>query len=256
MGFDFFEFDHSPTEEYGPEGSFVAKRRLGCAWADRYDVLSLFEGGTSAIYPYNTNFFAYAVGATIVPLNDEPALASGTTNQWSYGTAVITITYAISPYYPHAINSRMMIEEMHPWIEYRTLPADKSHVGTAAGAAPEHNPRVIVPGMDYILTSFNHTTVSTNVINLMGLVNQAEWNTYMLGITFAAETLLYLGPQPTVTARLGYTTNIKVTQSWKWRSIPWSKELTENGWEWIYNDAGNKIYQTGDFNHLTPFFIL
>lgn len=247
----YYEFDHSPTEEYTTDGSFIAKRRLGCAWADRYTVLNLLAAGGTSIYPYN-NLGAGSVGATIIPFNDEPNAASGDTTKMQYGTAVVTITYAITSYYPRVISGRMMIEEIHPWMEYRTLPNSKMHAGSAGGAATERDARVLVPGLDYTLTSWGHVSLSVNAMNLIGYVNQSVWNMYMLGITVAAEHMLYMGPSPRIAARLGKSPDIAIGQMWKIRGQPWTKELTENGWEYMYNDAGNKIYTAGDFRWLQP----
>lgn len=253
MGVSYWEFDHSPTESHGDDGTFIAKRRLGCAWGDRYTLLNEMSSGPTSLYPYN-NLGAYAVSATIIPFNDEPD-KDQIASQMSYGTAVVTVTYAIASYYPQSISDRMMIEEMHPWIEYRSLPRSKMHIGSDTGDGPARDPRVLVSGMDYTLTSFGHTLVSANALNLMGYVNAAPWATLMLGVTFAEECLLYLGPAPKIAARMGLSPDLSIAQAWKFRNIPWTKDLTENGWEYVYNDAGDLLYPSGNFNWLIPSYL-
>jgi len=251
---DYWEFDHSPTEHYTEDGSFFAKRRLGCAWEDRYIVLNTFTGGASSLYPYSPFYVAPAVSATIVPFNDIPSLAPGTLNEWSYGTAVITVTYAVASYYPRNINGRMLIEEMHPSLEYRTLPKEKVSIGSpGSGTTPERDVRLLTPTMDYNLSVYDLAGVSNNAMALIGKMNAAAWRTYTFGgLEFPAETLWFIGPTPSTRLRLGLLPNMSISLAFKYRPASWGKDLTENGWEYMYNESGDLIVQTGDFRWLQP----
>jgi hypothetical protein len=248
----FYEFDGSPTEQYTDDGGFIAKRRLQCAWSDRYSLLSYVAQGPGAVYPYQTSFNAYAIGATILPFGDNPMPNGAEISEMQYDTAVLTVTYAYTYWYPQAISGRMTVEEMHPALEYRTLAKDKMYAATSSGNVLNMDTHVLLPSFDYILTSYGHVALSAAAMNLMGYVNTYAWQTLFLGVVFNEERMLYMGPAPRIEARLGLKPTMCVTQLWKVRAQPWTMDYTENGWETIYNNAGDKLYPSANFSILYP----
>jgi len=251
----FWEFDHSPTEQYGDEGAFLAKRRLHCEWGDRYALVSYFASYPGNLYPYNMTLGAYAVGATIIPFNDNPQPLTGNTTRIQYDTAVVTITYAVSPYYPRAINGRMVLEELHPYLEYRTIPKENLHVGSVGGDAPDSPARVLVSGFDYSYTASEIANVSVDALGFAGSINVAPWNMFFYNASFPAETLFYVGCAPSVSVRLGLSPSNNIKFLFKYRPISWNKELTDTGWQYIFNDAGQKLYTENNFLHLLPTWV-
>jgi len=247
----FEEFENSPQEHWGEDGYFQAKRRLLCAWSDRYSLLSYMATGGGRTYPYFKNVSVYSCGATIIPFNDEPS-AGDDDGEISYGSAVVTITYALQPWYPRAINNFMVVEELNPFREYRTLPKAYCHVGSASGDAPKVDPRIMTGGLEYTLTFYDLSYATSAGLDMLYTCNQNLWATYLLGVYFNPEMLLLTNVAPRVQARMGETNKKVLTYQMWYRNVSWQKDLTENGWEYIYNDAGDLIVPTTDFNQLRP----
>jgi len=248
---DFYELDGSPTEEWGTDGYFVGKRRLMCNWADRYTLLQEASSGNVKVYPYNKPLQAYAVGATIMPFGDEPN-EGDEADQLQYGTAIVTITYAIQPYYPQPIGNFAVVEQLHPYYEYVLLPETGLHVGSAGGANPTKAQRVMTGGLEYNLSIYDLAIPSVTGINMMYTCNESLWYTYLLDWYFNPKKMLLVDVSPQANVRLGTSMKYQMHYKFRIRAEDWDKCLTENGWETIYNDAGLPIVGTSNFNLLRP----
>jgi len=250
MPVSFSEFDNSPKEKYLPNGDFKATRTLICAWADRHALLAEMAASGGAAYPYNTDTGARAVGAAIYPFGDWSDEGSSV-GLIKYGTAVVAVDYAFSQYEPRLISGKMVVEELNPWLEYRAVDPNWCHVGSAgSNVRPRRAPRVVVAGADYTLSYHEVASAPAVALTLPGYVNVAPFATYRLGVSWPAKCLLYMGPATRDTMRLGTKDKFRVTYQFKFRSIPWSKELTANGWETIYNDVGQELYIPADLSGL------
>lgn len=248
---DFYELDGSPTEEWGTDGYFRAKRRLMCAWSDRYTLLGEAATGSIRLYPYNKPVRAYAVGATVLPFGDNPQVGLQA-DEISYDTAIVTVTYAFQPYEPRPISNFMVTEELHPYTEYQLLPAEGLHVGSAGGANPTKDQSVLTGGMEYILSFYDLAAAPAAGLDMLYNCNVGVWSTYLLGIFFNPKRMLLTSVAPRVDVRLGLSGKTQLHYAFKTRSKPWDQRLTENGWETIYNDAGDPIVATSNFNLLRP----
>jgi hypothetical protein len=104
--------------------------------------------------------------------------------------------------------------------------------------------------LDYRLEFHDLIAATDASLAIMGTCNAAAFQTYLLGITFPAQTLAFFGPSPNKVARLGKTQTFKLLYTFKYRYQPWTKDWTENGWQYIYNAAGDLAYPTANFEVL------
>ena len=248
---DFYELDTSPTEDWGTDGYFIAKRRLMCAWDDRYTLVQEAASGSVQLYPYNKPLLAYSVGATVMPFSDEPEQGEAV-DQIRYGSAIVTVTYAVQPYYPQPINNFWVVEELYPYTEYITLPASGLHVGSAGGAAPTDDQRVMSGGMEYTLSIFGLYVANLTGLNMLYTCNSGLWATYLLNWYFNPKKMLMTSASTRAEVRLALGRRVQMHYRFLVRAEDWDKRLTENGWQVIYNDAGSPIVPTADHNLIRP----
>jgi hypothetical protein len=222
------------AEEYGypqevatPMG-LVARRRMRVLWGDRWEWAYWFLG-TGYTYPYiqvngsgvnnlcwlkkmaihppdamqKTGFLGLGSGGKLVnglvgPYTQSPVVTDGFgAGPWRFeGTqyvhAIIDLEY--SSYGIGANSGNILMEALEPELEVQRIdPAPYSWYG--GQPIGQQRPLQFIPGVRYTITYPFANSIAPSVLTLPGYVNSDAFNTYLLGITFPAESLLYLpGP--------------------------------------------------------------
>jgi hypothetical protein len=191
-----WEVKNYPLEE-ASIGVFKARRLMRCPWADRYTEASDILDPTSSdfIYPYTSFTTALARKVRIRPYPEGRISEGDTSEQASYSQALLDVFYStLGPALWN--NTTLLHEEFHP--RMKDGPASVKGLVWDVGddavpvkhkeAATRLNASAI-----YLLQYPRETAIPAAVLTHFGSVNAAAVTAYWLGLTFPAETLLYLG---------------------------------------------------------------
>jgi hypothetical protein len=145
-------------------------------------------------------------------------------------------------------------ESIEPNME--AIPLDFSYFNWGGVGGPKllegEAPPLILRSLNLVRTRYRLSTVSNDVIALVGYTNQAAYTSSLLGLTFPIDTLLYL-PSPitrslTTLSSTGYT----VTLRFSYKPQGWNKywRAKTQAWENIYLSGSATpaySYPQGDF---------
>lgn len=264
MSIAFEEMESSPVERLLPSG-FQATRRLKCAWADRLDLARELSGSAewvedalvvtpAATYP---TFSAAAVRSVeISPFGSVSADAEDSSLA-AYPAAILTVRYAT----PSADSSSsaspttLVAESLEPTVEFLTLSADGLRWTSTTGTAllPDEAPSRLIRGLNWVYTRYRMPVVVPATFSLVGKVNSASITSTTLGVSFAAETLLYNPPTLRRTTSLAGVSDWQVTYRFSYRPTGWNRfwRSSTAAFEQIFTaSAGLTVYPTGDFTAL------
>lgn len=231
------EVDGWPKEVYSLEG-FAGERKLHCAWSDRHTLATELLFPPNNIYPYNST------GAMVTHLPKVEGLRRGKQSQGntsalaSYETAVLLVNYSTFGLATGVTPSQLLISEWtETWSETKTLDRTKFQWkkadGTFTNLGPSEGPSKLEPGMDYVLMYHNLAFVPNAVTAQPGTVNSGTANTYLLGISFPAETIMYMGA--VVKHRTTTGGNDGYTVRYRFRYAPHVRDGVARGWNWHWN---------------------
>jgi hypothetical protein len=181
-------------------------------------------------------------GAKVKSLSIEPDYANYTTSdqQCIYTHAFVTANYSSRD------DADVISESIEPTAEFRLLDHRLFRWGSGSGALlnEKEAPGQIVRGFNLVRTLYRQATVPVTLLTLPGTCNSATYASSLLGLTFAAETLLFTPAPVTRVIRLsgspGFTVNIKMS----FKGSGWNKFWRQSSgtYENIYL-AGGGIYK-------------
>lgn len=234
-------------------GHITASVTLRCAWADRLyladDILM-----NRRTYPLITTAFSpIALTAAIVQADQD--YNQVTVGQWRPPkTAKVTIQYGL-PDTAQSSNFDVVAESLEPIGEFRRLDYSMFRWGSRSGKAliPEEAPGMMDVKLRLTRRIYRLTNMPPAALSLFGKVNNAAYNSPILGFTFATETILYDAPQPELTISSDGSQGFNLTQNFVYNPFGWNKYFNpSNGtWEYIYHvssDSPFKSYIPDDFS--------
>ena len=182
-----------PQERYGENGQFYAERKLKCAWADRYAVIFEVAANGGHFYPYATAplaGFARAIGAGIIPFARQTSGSSSPIA--AYDHAIITVKYSTTT----------AVKLSDTWVTEELEPTSHAFNADTKGLLWENDSTPIDPGeivklvtsFDYLVTYWHLTGVPPAAYTNCGKVNSGVVSSWLLDMSFAAETLRYTRP--------------------------------------------------------------
>jgi hypothetical protein len=245
MTVSYTEIAGSPRNESATDNEFTATRELKLAWSDRGTFIGEILGTA-----YPTVSAAKAVRVAFQPFGGETG-ASETVA--AYDHALATVEYSTN-----AIVDNIS-ESIEPSAEFITLPAENFRWDAADGdeLTDDEAPGKLIRKLDYVLTRHNVTTVPSDVLSLVGYVNNAAVSPTTSGISawsFAAETLLYTPPTMSRTIDSAGASKWKVTLRFSYQPWTWNKfwRADTQAWSEIYVAGGAvyKNYPSGNFSTL------
>lgn len=249
------EIHGSAEENVSRVDGVSASVALMCDWSIRHDVIAdLLPGGTSRTYwPYG----GYVAQPFAVRVGCKPFETYFTRNGQAitYQTAILTVQYEKRP---DTEPEELISESIEPTAEFLTLDHKRFTWTDADGDALEENeaPGRLVRGLTLSRTYHKvEPPLNTLLLTAIGHVNVAGYTSSLLGLTFAAETLMYCPPtmDRTITTEGsdGFNINVKFMykpETWNkfWRTKTqlyapiWDTEAAQ-----VY-----KNYPTADFSSL------
>ncbi len=246
------EISPYPHEQFGENGQFYAERLLACAWADRYDVVYEIGSGGGELYPYKPSTGARANGAAIRSWGKMTAGAAGIA---TYAEARIKVSYSTAT--AIKISSRWVTEELQPTGQTIPLNPDMLKWQTSGVVLdPTEAPSVFLPGFDYVVTYYHLLSVPAAAYTMMRSSNASAVASWLLGVSFAAETLMYMRPKVVRSFDPGLLNLFKLTYRFGFNPQGWNVyyDVTANIWDGIKNLDGTLIkpHPLANFSLLVP----
>ena len=265
--------DLTPSETRAREGGNTASLTAKVAWSERYDFMADVIENRRA-WPYDLTSSMLAKSCTCVPLA-EAGIESG--QVINYNFALITVNYDQSavnagegssessgaPAYESPDPEEheppitdLMSESFEPSVEFLTLDPKFFAWGAANGSKlePEEAPGMQQFGAVLVRTLYDVDVVPTKAVTNMGKVNDGNYSSQLLGVSFAPETLLYLPPSMNRTIRSDGANAWTLTLRFSYKHTEWNKfwRVSAQAWQSLYVKGGGiyRNYPTGNFSSL------
>lgn len=144
-------------------------------------------------------------------------------------------------------------ESIEPYLDYDSIDNRILHWGSGAGEVllEAEAPSILLRGLNISRTMYRLAAIPNEVLTCVGKVNVAAYTSSLLGLTFAAETLLFQpgGVQRSFTnfGTLGWT----LTTKFGYKPNTWNqfRKLSDGSYDKIYFANGTQFrpYPTGNF---------
>jgi hypothetical protein len=227
---------HGSKSEDGDGLGFSASVTLRCAWNDRFALAEdLIEN--NRWWPDRSQATARKVG--IKPVSGDYT-ASGQSCEYIY--ADLTVQYNTNA------DQDIITESIEPTAEFRTLDHRLFRWGSGSGALLNENqaPGQLIRGFS-LTRGIKMTLVPVSILSKPGTVNSTAYTSALLGLTFAAETLLF-GVQPiTRSIKLSGATAFSVSLKFTYKDSGWNKFWNESA------GAYQNIYIAGSGTPYKPY---
>lgn len=248
------EFD-TYSEDFSVDGEPISARvTLRCAYSDRYalvdDLLS------NARTPPQMSGFAnppQARRAGVKPFpGDEEAVPITTDGQGIvYSEALVSVEYS-------TLIMDLVSESIEPTAEFLTQDHRRFRWGAANGdpLLEAEAPGRLYQSMNIVRTLYYVASVPPEVLTLVGKVNNAQWVSGLLGLTFATETMLYQPPNVSRKIATNGSDGFTITSKFSYKTPGWNwywRAKTQS-WAQIYIVGGAvyKQYIPADMAALLP----
>lgn len=234
-----YEEHGSATESYDDSG-MKASVKLRCAWSNRHLLAAdlLFNG---RVWP-NSSYTIWPRARTVAIAPEGPVSVSG--QSMVYEWAILTVNYTTEQDEgPSATD--LVSESLEPTVKFAKLDHRNFRWGGPAGnpLLEGEAPGKLVKGMNLVRNIYRVPgPLPADLINLVGSVNDADYTSAILGLTFPQDTLLYNPPQ------MRRTISTAGTEGW---NLTLKFTYQENGWNKYFRSATNvyeQIYPYGDSN--------
>ncbi len=248
MAVSWTELEGSPTESTSRE-EFSATMELKCDWSDRNDVLNYFGNinPPALLYPHQPYMGATVESLSCQPFGNRVQNASGIA---SYDSAQITVNWSnkMDP-------ETLCIETIEPSAEFLTIDPEPFEWTDGTALTEVEAPGALMQGLTYEIEYPRRWTIPSGYLPATGCVNTSAWQTLTLGLTFAAETLLYTPRRCTRVFTTGGAKAYSLAMSFTYRPSGWNTYWRQQTSQWAqmrFKDGGAiyKSYPTYDFSYL------
>ncbi len=264
-GIEYWEIANYPLEN-ARIGEFNAVRLVRCAYGDRLTLANDFltPGTAEFIYPYTSFTVALARGVKIKPLRGGQQSDAEPAESGNYVQAVLQVTF--STVGPALYNDTTLIDEdLVSGAKLYSTDAKGLHWGVGDDAKPlepaEAPPLVVAKGT-YYLRYPRTTVIPDTVLTHPQKVNANAVTAYFLGLTFSAETLLYIGATIKHSVGTGGSRTYDIRHAFDYMAGDNGDGEGQHGWNWPWRPKTHKFeqvfegpddtpvpyYQTADFN--------
>jgi hypothetical protein len=230
--------EHATYNEGWAEDGLDCQATLRCDWANRHALVADILG-TPRPWPYG-GFVAppYARSASVVP--DETSAAQNGQG-FTYTDALVTVNYTSDQ------EVDLISESLEPVAEFITLDYKRFRWDSANGEPliEGEAPGKLVKTLKLVRTHYKlEPPIPVTLLSLVGSVNHVQYNSALLGLSFAAETLLYGAPNLTRTITTAGAKAWDLTLTFTYRPTLWNKfwRAKTELYERIYHVYGGLYY--------------
>lgn len=263
--------EHATYSESQSLEDASASCTLKCAWGDRYELVEDLLDNRRP-WPYRPGLTAKT--AAIDPLPGAFTV-DGQGMQYvealvkvAYGPQVVSETEGSSessgdrayddenPAEHEAPITDLMSESFEPSAEFLTLDPKRFRWNAADGDAllEGEAPGMLQLGTILVRTLYQVDVVPTKAVDSTGKVNDGNYTSKLLGVSFAPETLLYLPPSAERTLRSDGSGTWTLTMRFSYKPNGWNKywRAATQTWQKIYIAGGGEYrsYPKGNFSGL------
>jgi len=238
---EFEELEGSPHSEKFDRYGFSAIQEFKCAWDERHTLAKEMIGGRLV-----TRTVSGVITTYIVPGQEYPHygyakvymvemkpfwtdMTDSTETEAVYGFAHLTIYYK-TPDYSDPNNPELVsTERVEPSAQVLNLDGAGLFWDVTPGAekpiAADEAPGLIVRMEDWIYTKYNEGKIDPTIFDKVGYTNSTPVTSLTYKRTFAPDTLMFLGPEPTEERTSDgdrkFTTSYRFTfNPWGWNKLP------------------------------------
>lgn len=240
------------SEDMGRLSGVAAKVTLRCAWDDRFLLMADLIGN-NRVWP-NGGFVIPPMVQSCGAVPDHGAYIT-VGQACVYEHALVTVNYS------HNIVD-VFSESLEPTAEFITVDHKQFRWGAADGEVllEGEAPGFLLRSCNLVRTLYNLPSLPADILSLVGMSNDDDYTSTLLGLTFPEETLLFQPPMPsrtfTTTGTTGWTLQMKFSskpQGWNkfWRGSILGVNPGEVGnWDEIYHINGGlyKPHPPADFS--------
>lgn len=254
----------SLTESFGSKG-FTASTILRVPWANRYTVMDALITNNSA-YPRAISAGVYATNASSVPapgqISAEPTHEELIVPEYAH----ITVAYSAGESNGGAggvtAGGERFTESFEPNGRFQTIGVKKlmwrvATVDDTGAWGPmltqEEAPSIPQLAMDYVQTRYGLSAIPVEVLK-PNHANEDDHSATLLGITFPAETLLYVNSQMQRTTGSGGTSKWTMASRFRYQKDGWNKFWNAKLGEWC--EIWTADFVEGDREKRKPFPLL
>lgn len=248
---------HLSQSENWSEEKIATVVQLKCAWSQRQGVMSNLLTYAKA-WPYHSQATAFAKTGSIQPFPGEAGTRLG--SGYSYEFALLTVNFEslnkVEGEDPEEVT--IFSESIEPTAEFLTLPTDGFYWDNTQTVALKEgeSPGRLQIALDYCVTFYKLPVIPAAALTLIGKVNNASVSSPSLGLTFAAETLLFNPPRINRNVTINGDNSYTMQCRYSYRPTGWNQfwRAKTQAWASIYDDAGTqyKNFQTASFAGMVP----
>lgn len=252
---------HGSVEESVDVSNFAQSVQLRCPWDDRYGVRDELLFGPSGVegplaWPYHSNPTSFVQAVSIMPAG---GVSTADGDGLTYEEALLNVGFAVGEKKEQGETGTFdfFSEEFNPNAEFLTIDHSNfrwTNASTGDVLQPAEAPGLLIVGADYTQTWYNLSSIHTDFLSLIGSVNSGAHAASLLGLTFAAETLLYTPPTTSRTIKGDGTGLWNLSTTFRFRASTWNKfwRTKTQDFEAMYIDGGSayKNYPTGSFANI------
>jgi hypothetical protein len=258
----FAELQDSPVESLGENG-FEATRTLVCAWTDRLLLAvqlsgdSAYSGGSVTYYSaakYPKNPSATVQNIDIQPFGGRLTAEGGDLTLARYEAAQLTVRYSLPPDFGGmpGDDEVFVTESLEPNAEFLTLsPFWYFWSSDGSTLTDEEAPAKQLRSVDWIYERAKMPYIPQATFDLVGYCNKEAVISNSLGVTFAAETLLYKPPSLRRDRTFSGVGKWSIRYAFSYRPQGWNKfwRGSTSAFDEIINSvsAPVKVYPLGNF---------
>lgn len=229
-----FEVKGTAREDYSIEGGIQASVRLEVSGANRISLINDLlanQRAWPALSAMTQPPRAYAASA--VPFSTDQVV-DGQVYTWD--VYQVDVKYSTDP------TRTIVSESIEPSAEFVRLDHRFFRWASGAPLTDQEAPGLLKPGLILSKTYYQQTLVPNEVLTGAGKVHNASY-TSSFGLTFAAESLLYLPNPVTKTVTTAGSDGYTYTNKFSWNPYGWNKfyRPATNSWENIYDLLGNVV---------------
>lgn len=244
------EVHGTASEDWSNESGIQASVQLDCLASDKNDlILDLLSTPRPFAHLSSLTKPPTAFRVTAVP---RPHSADTDIDEqvYSWTDYRLTVQYTTDP------RRTVFSERIEPQAEFQRL--DHRYFRWASGAplTDAEAPGLLKRSLNFVRQFYNMPSVPAAILSGVGCVHNGPVTSTELGLTFPAETLLFLPNPIETTVTTGGTTGYNYTLKFAYKPGGWNKfyRPSTNTYESIYNLAGTvvKPYPPADLSSLLP----
>jgi hypothetical protein len=161
--------------------------------------------------------------------------------------------------YSSAVEADLVSESLEPTAEFQILDYTRFRWGSKDGdpILEGEAPGKVTRSLALTRQLFKLTTIPTDVLDMIGKVNDASYVSTLLGLTFPAQTLLFQPPSMGRTITTAGSKGWNLTMRFHYKPNGWNKfwraAASPPAWESMYDKdvvAAYENYEPDDFSNL------